>query len=132
MLELIKMGKNTGKTEIKMPGEIKKAFTTYVKAAQYLEVKEYENATAEAVMAAWLKTFEESEEYKTITEQAKTAKADAKAKKEADKEAAKEKREKEAEKKRKADIEKKKKELWALENPEEAKKLKEAEKKQAE
>ena len=58
MLELIKMGKNTGKTEIKMPGEIKKAFAAYVKAAQYLEVKEYENATPEAVMAAWLKTFE--------------------------------------------------------------------------
>ena len=85
MLELIKMGKNTGKTEIKMPGEIKKVFTTYLKAAQYLEEKAYENATPEAIMAAWLKTFEESEEYKTITEQAKTAKADAKAKKEADK-----------------------------------------------
>ena len=75
MLELIKMGKNTGKTEIKMPGEIKKVFTTYLKAAQYLDEKAYENATPEAVMAAWLKTFEESEEYKTITEQAKEAKA---------------------------------------------------------
>ena len=83
MLELIKMGKNTGKTEIKMPGEIKKVFTTYLKAAQYLEEKSYENATPEAIMAAWLKTFEESEEYKTITEQAKTAKSEAKAKKEA-------------------------------------------------
>ncbi|MBR4927440.1 MAG: hypothetical protein IKY98_03840 [Alphaproteobacteria bacterium] len=132
MLELIKMGKNTGKTEIKMPGEIKKAFAAYVKAAQYLEVKEYENATAEAVMAAWLKTFEESEEYKSITEQAKEAKAAAKAKKEAEKAAAKEKREADAEAKRQADIEKKKKELWALEHPEEAKAQKEAEKKQAE
>ena len=132
MLELIKMGKNTGKTEIKMPGEIKKVFTTYLKAAQYLDEKAYENATPEAVMAAWLKTFEESEEYKTITEQAKEAKAAAKAKKEADKAEAKKKRADEAEAKRLADIEKKKKELWALENPEEAKKLKEEEKKQVE
>lgn len=132
MLELIKMGKNTGKTEIKMPGEIKKVFTNYLKAAQYLEEKSYENATPEAIMAAWLKTFEESEEYKTITEQAKEAKAAAKAKKEADKAEAKKKRADEAEAKRLADIEKKKKELWALENPEEAKKLKEEEKKQAE
>lgn len=132
MLELIRMGKNTGKTEIKMPGEIKKVFATYVKAAQYLEVKEYENATPEAVMAAWLKTFEESEEYKTITEEAKDAKAAAKAKKEADKKEAKEKREEEAEKKRLAAIKKKQDELWALEHPEEAKAKKEAEKKQAE
>ena len=132
MLELIKMGKNTGKTEIKMPGEIKKVFTNYLKAAQYLEEKSYENATPEAIMAAWLKTFEESEEYKTITEQAKTAKAEAKAKKEADKAEAKRKREKEAEEKRQAAIKKKQDELWALEHPEEAKAKKEAEKKQGE
>jgi colicin import membrane protein len=132
MLELIRMGKNTGKTEIKMPGEIKKAFAAYVKAAQYLEVKEYENATPEAVMAAWLKTFEESEEYKTITEQAKEAKAAAKAKNEADKAAAKAKREADAEAKRQAAIAKKQRELWELEHPEEAKAQKEAEKKQSE
>lgn len=132
MLELIRMGKNTGKTEIKMPGEIKKAFATYVKAAQYLEVKEYENATPEAVMAAWLKTFEESEEYKTITEQAKEAKAAAKAKNEAEKAAAKAKREADAEAKRQAAIAKKQRELWELEHPEEAKAQKEAEKKQSE
>ena len=132
MLELIKMGKNTGKTEIKMPGEIKKVFTNYLKAAQYLEEKSYENATPEAIMAAWLKTFEESEEYKTITEQAKTAKAEAKAKKEAEKAEAKAKREAEAEAKRQAAIEKKEKELWALQHPEEAAALKKAEKEQAE
>lgn len=103
-MELIKMGKNTGKVEIKLPNEVKKDFEKYVKDLAFLKSEEV--PTAELVMASWLASFKNSEEYKTITDGAEKKKKDDKAEKDAKKAQAKAKRDAEAEKKRIADLEK--------------------------
>lgn len=70
-MKIISVGKNTKNSEgIKIPGEVKKAFTKYLKAQQYLHGDEYEKVSVELLFASWLATFEESEEYKAVIAEA--------------------------------------------------------------
>ena len=70
-MKIISVGKNTKNAEgVKIPGEIKKAFTRYLKAQQYLHGDEYEKVSVELLFASWLATFEESEEYKAVIAEA--------------------------------------------------------------
>lgn len=79
-MEIISVGKNTKNAEgVKIPGEIKKAFTKYLKAQQYLHGEEYEKVSVELLYASWLATFEASEEYKAVIAEADAKKAEAKA-----------------------------------------------------
>lgn len=112
-MKLIKMGKNTGKVEIKLPNEVKKDFEKYVKALGVLKAEEV--PTAELAMASWLASFKNSEEYKTTTEGAEAKKKADKDEKDAKKAEAKAKREAEAEKKRIADLQKLKDRIAELE-----------------
>lgn len=86
-MEIINVGKNTKNAEgVKIPGEIKKAFTKYLKAKQYLSAEEYEKVSVELLFASWLATFENSEEYKATIAEAEAKKADEKEVKEKAKE----------------------------------------------
>ena len=79
-MEIINVGKNTKNAEgVKIPGEIKKAFTKYLKAQQYLNAEAYEKVSVELLFASWLATFEASEEYKAVIAEAEAKKAEAKA-----------------------------------------------------
>lgn len=74
-MKIISVGKNTKNAEgVKIPGEIKKAFTKYLKAQQYLHGDEYEKVSVELLFASWLATFEASEEYKSVIDEADTKK----------------------------------------------------------
>ena len=74
-MEIINVGKNTKNAEgVKIPGEIKKAFTKYLKAQQYLHGEAYEKVSVELLFASWLATFEASEEYKAVIEEAEAKK----------------------------------------------------------
>ena len=74
-MEIINVGKNTKNAEgVKIPGEIKKAFTKYLKAQQYLHGEAYEKVSVELLFASWLATFEASEEYTSVIEEADTKK----------------------------------------------------------
>ena len=74
-MEIINVGKNTKNAEgVKIPGEIKKAFTKYLKAQQYLQNEKYEKVSVELLFASWLATFEASEEYKAVIEEAEAKK----------------------------------------------------------
>ena len=54
-MKIISVGKNTKNAEgVKIPGEIKKAFTRYLKAQQYLHGDEYEKVSVELLFASWL------------------------------------------------------------------------------
>lgn len=96
-MKIISVGKNTKNAEgVKIPGEVKKAFTKYLKAQQFLHGEEYEKVSVELLFASWLATFEESEDYKAIISEAeakkqenKEARDTAKAEKKAAAEAAK-------------------------------------------
>lgn len=127
-MKLIEMGKNTKKSEVKIPGDVKKLFADYLKAQQTIDKEAWENVSAELVLVSWLAAFGESEEYISTLAAAKQKKADAE-KEAADKKAQK-KQEADAKKaKAEADrIEKAKQRLWDLEHPEEAKARKKAEK----
>lgn len=119
-MTLYELGKNTKKTEYKVPGEVKKLFENYLKAQKVIDKDTWENVSAELVIVSWLNAFGESEEYKSVMEAAKEKKQNAE--KEADE--AKKKRKAEAQaKKDKAEaerIEKARRRLWELEHPEEA------------
>lgn len=131
-MKIISVGKNTKNAEgIKIPGEIKKVFTNYLKAKQSLEFEEWKNVSVELLFASWLDTFQDSEDYKTTIAEAKTKKDDTKAKKAAEKAEKKAKAEQEAKEKREKAIAKKQQEIWALEHPEEAAAKRKAEKEQA-
>lgn len=79
-MKIISVGKNTKNAEgVKIPGEIKKVFTKYLKAQQYLHGEEYEKVSVELLFASWLATFEASEEYKAVIAEAEAKKAEAKA-----------------------------------------------------
>lgn len=108
-MELVKIGKNTKPTALKISGEIKNAFAKYLKAQQVLNAEEYKEVKVETLFASWLATFAASEEYKEViaaaeakAKEEKDAKEEAKAKRQAEAAAAK------AEKKAKkiADLEK--------------------------
>lgn len=74
-MKIISVGKNTKNAEgIKIPGEVKKAFTKYLKAQQFLHAEEYEKVSVELLFVSWLATFAESEDFKTITEEAEKRK----------------------------------------------------------
>ena len=74
-MKIISVGKNTKNAEgIKIPGEVKKAFTKYLKAQQFLHAEEYEKVSVELLFVSWLATFVESEDFKTITEEAEKRK----------------------------------------------------------
>ena len=78
-MEIINVGKNTKNAEgVKIPGEIKKAFTKYLKAQQYLHGDDFEKVSVELLYASWLATFEASEEYKAVIAEAEAKKAEAK------------------------------------------------------
>ena len=78
-MELVKIGKNTKPTALKISGEIKNAFAKYLKAQQVLNAEEYKEVKVETLFASWLATFAASEEYKEVI-----AAAEAKAKEEKD------------------------------------------------
>lgn len=76
-MELVKIGKNTKPTALKISGEIKTTFAKYLKAQQVLNAEEYKEVKVETLFASWLATFAESEEYKTaITAAAEKVKAE--------------------------------------------------------
>ena len=78
-MEIINVGKNTKNAEgVKIPGEIKKAFTKYLKAQQYLHGDDFEKVSVALLYASWLATFEASEEYKAVIAEAEAKKAEAK------------------------------------------------------
>lgn len=108
-MEIINVGKNTKNAEgVKIPGEIKKAFTKYLKAQQYLQNEKYEKVSVELLFASWLATFEASEEYKAVIEEAE-------AKKQADKDTKKAEREEKKAAAEAAKAEKKAAKIAALE-----------------
>lgn len=112
-MEFIKMGKNTGKVEIKLPNEVKKDFEKYVKDLAFLKPEEV--PTAELVMASWLASFKNSEEYKTVIDGAVAKKKNDQAEKDAKKAQARAKREEDAEKKRLDDLKKLRNKIAELE-----------------
>lgn len=87
-MEIINVGKNTKNAEgVKIPGNIKKVFTKYLKAQQFLHSEEYEKVSVELLFASWLATFENSEEYKAVIAEAEAKKSEAKEASDAAKEA---------------------------------------------
>ena len=119
-MEIVKVGKNTKNTEIKINADIKKAFQKYLKAQIALGNEEYNEITIELLFASWLNAFTNSEDYKEVIAAAEKKAADEKSKADAIKQMRKAEREAAKEQKRLSAIEKKKQELWELEHPEEA------------
>ena len=76
-MTLYELGKNTKKTEYKVPGEVKKLFENYLKAQKVIDKDTWENVSAELVIVSWLNAFGESEEYKSVMEAAKEKKQNA-------------------------------------------------------
>ena len=107
-MEIVKVGKNTKNTEIKINADIKKAFQKYLKAQIALENEEYNEITIELLFTSWLNTFSNSEDYKEVIAAAEKKAADEKSKADAIKQERKAEREAAKEQKRLSAIEKKK------------------------
>lgn len=125
-MDLIKIGKNTGNTPVKITGDTKKAFAKYLKAIQFLDKETHEKTTESLLYSSWLAEFIESDDFKnTISdyEALKNAEKEEKAAAAAERKAAAAAKAEEKKQKRLANL---KQQQWDLEHPEEAKARKKA------